>query len=109
MALQMKTTDYNFLDEVKEFSIHEDDYARLPKSVKKVLDDYETIRFYPKGKVKDKVKEFKKVLKQYTKEIQKNDGEESNIECIMIDQMLQLMQKMFAHEIRSLKLEKLLK
>ena len=38
----------------------------------------------------------------------KYDGVETNVECIIIDQILELMGKMYAHEIRQLKLEKLL-
>lgn len=100
------TTD---LDDYKFISIHESEIKLLKKPIRQFIEEYSSIEFYPKEKNVDKVKEFKRVIKQYLKEIKKNKGKESNPECIMITQMIELLQKMMAHQVRELQLEKLLK
>lgn len=104
-----KNNEHSFLEEFKTFSIHNDDFKRLSKKTIKEISEHEQIEFYPPGKCTNKVVEFKKVLKEYLTVIKKNKGQESNIECILIDQMNELISKMYAHEVRELKLEKLLK
>lgn len=97
------------MDEYKYFSIHLDNFKRLSKKTQKELLEHENIELYPAEKNVNKVEEFKRVVKEYIKHIKKNKSKESNIECIMIDAMIELMQKMMASEVRQLKLEKLLK
>lgn len=104
--MKNNTTD---LDDYKFISIHESEIKLLKKPVRQFIEDYSSIEFYPKERNVDKVKEFKRVIKQYLKEIKKNKGKESNPECIMISQMIELLQKMMAHQVRELQLEKLLK
>lgn len=98
-----------FLNEIKKFSIHEHEYEKLPKNVKKILENYEDIDFFKEKEIKNYPVKFKSLLKKYLEEIKLNDGKESIGECITLDMLLQLLDRMFAHEIRKLKLEKLLK
>lgn len=96
------------LDEYKFISIHESEVKLLTKPVRQFIEDYSFVEFYPKERNVDKVKEFKKLIRKYIKEIKKNKGKESNPECIMISQMVELLQKMMAHQVRKLHLEKLI-
>ena len=104
--MKNNTTD---LDDYKFISIHESEIKLLKKPIRQFIEEYSSIEFYPKEKNVDKVKEFKRVIKQYLKEIKRNNGKESNPECIMITQMVELLQKMMAYQVRELQLEKLLK
>lgn len=97
------------LDDYKFISIHESEIKLLKKPVRQFIEEYSSIEFYPKERNVDKVKEFKKLIKKYLQEIKKNKGKESNPECIMITQMVELLQKMMAHQVRELQLEKLIK
>jgi thymidylate synthase len=102
----------DFVDELMHFTIHEDDFKQLPKKIKEVFEENRDIEFYPQGlkqgKNFDKVKEVKRLIKQYVKEIKKYDGQESNVECIIIDQILELLNRMMAHDMRKVGLEKLI-
>lgn len=98
----------NFLEEIKHFSIHQDEYNKLPKKLKKFVDEYENITFYPRPIKVDKVKEVKKIIKAYIAEIKKNKNQESNVEALIFDKMLELLTVMKLEDIRKLKLEKLL-
>ena len=97
------------LDDYKTIHIHESELKFLTKPVQQFIEDYSSIEFYPKERNVDKVKEFNRVIKKYLREIKKNKGKESNAECIMITQMIELLQKMMAAQVRELQLEKLLK
>lgn len=110
---------YNFLDELIHITIHEHEYKRLPKAVKAFVDENRDLEFYPKsgreeykkrhGKEFNRVEEFKRVVKEYIEEIKNNKGAESNVECMMLDQMVELLKKMMAYEVRQLDLGKLIK
>lgn len=99
----------NILYEFKNFRIHEHEFKQLPKKIQKAFLEHESIEFYPKSKqIKDPVKELKRLIKEYNKIIKKYKGVETNSECIVIDQMLEVMSKMYAYQIRKLNLSKLL-
>jgi hypothetical protein len=102
----------HLLDQFRNYNIHEDDYRALPAKVRDAFDRFESIEFYTaglkNGKKVNKIKEFKRVVRAYKKNIDKHPDEDSNIECIMIDQMLELLRRMPAADIRKLGLEKLL-
>jgi hypothetical protein len=68
-------------------------------------DDYK-IEFYGEEGAKDNIKEFKRLKESLNKEIEKNNGEESNVECIMVDQLVELLSKMKLQEIRELNIFK---
>ena len=97
------------MDEFKYFSIHKNEFEKLPVKIQKAFQLHENIEFYPAEKNINKVEEFKKVVMEYTKHIKKSKGKESNIECLMIDQMIELLQKMMAAEVRQLNLKNILK
>lgn len=101
----------NFLDEIIHISIHKDEVKHEPKAVQKFIKDNSDMEFYPgglkKGKNFDKIKEFKRLLKELEKIRAKHNGEENNIECIVYDQLLELLDRMMLHELRKLGLEKL--
>jgi hypothetical protein len=100
----------DFPDEIIRCSIHEHEFNQLPKTKKALLEEYRDIEFYSKGlkrgKKFDKVKEFKRLLREYVKHTK--DKPENNTECMIIDQMQELLERMMAHHIRKLGLEKLL-
>jgi hypothetical protein len=100
----------DFPDEMIRCSIHEHEFKQLSKTKKALLEEYRDIEFYPqglkKGKKFDKVKEFKRLIREYIKHTK--DKPENNIECIVIDQMQELLERMMAHHVRKLGLEKLL-
>jgi len=99
------------LDDIIHISVHKEEVERLPKTVQKFVNDYSNVEFYPeglkKGKKFNKVKEFKRLLKELESVRSKNNGEESNIECIVYDQLQELMQRMLLSELRELNLERL--
>lgn len=68
--------------------------------------DNEPIQFYGENGTTDNIKEFEKLKINLNKEIQKNNGEESNVECIIIDQIVELLSKMKLQEIRKLNIFK---
>lgn len=100
-----------FLDEIIRFSIHEHEFNQLSKTKKALVEDYRDIEFYKDGLKRgedfDRVKECKRLIKDYNKVIKKNKGKESNEECMIIGQLLELMNRMMAADIRKLQLEKL--
>lgn len=100
------------LDQFRYYDIHEDDYRLLPAKVRNAIDAYENIDFYraglKNGKKVNKVKEFKRVVRNYLKVIKKHNGDESNIECILIGQLIELLKRMPAADVRKLKIENLL-
>jgi hypothetical protein len=101
----------NFLDEIIHISIHKDEVKHEPKRVQKFIKDNSDIEFYPgglkKGEDFDKIKEFKRLLKELQKVRKQHKGEENNIECIVYDQLLELLDRMMLHDLRKLNLEKL--
>jgi hypothetical protein len=102
----------NFLDEIIHISIHKDEVKHEPKAVQKFIKDNSDMEFYPgglkKGKNFDKIKEFKRLLKELGKVRARYKGEENNIECLVYDQILELFGRMMLHELRKVELEKLL-
>lgn len=107
--MKTKVAKDNFLYEFKNFRIHEHEFKQLPKKLQKAFLEHESMEFYPKTRAPvNPVKELKRLIKEYKNTVMKYDGVETNAECIIIDQILELMGKMYAHEIRQLKLEKLL-
>ena len=90
-------------------SLYETD--TYPRRIVKFIKDNSDMEFYPgglkKGKNFDKIKEFKRLLKELVKIRAKHKGEENNIECIVYDQLLELLDRMMLHELRKLALEKL--
>lgn len=101
----------DFLDEIIHISIHKDEVKHEPKEVQKFIKDNSDLEFYPgglkKGKKFDKIKEFKRLLKELEKVRAKHKGEENNIECIVYDQLLELLDRMMLKDLRKLGLEKL--
>jgi hypothetical protein len=101
----------DFVDEIIHISIHKDEVKHEPKLVQKFIKDNSDMEFYPgglkKGKNFDKVKEFKRLLKELVKIRAKHNGEENNIECIVYDQLLELLDRMMLKDLRKLDLEKL--
>lgn len=99
-------------DEMMHFSIHKHEFALLPKKLQAAILEYEGIEFYKdglkKGKKFNKVKEFKRLVKEFSKRVEKSKGKEDNIQCIMIDQMIELLQRMLLRDFKQLKLEKIL-
>lgn len=104
--------DTDFLDEILHFSIHEHDFNNLTKKEQDFLNFYRDLEFYPKSKKKgkkiDKVVEFKKCVNEYLETITLNDGNDSNEECMIIQKMVELLNKMMVMQVRQLKLEKLI-
>lgn len=102
----------HFLDQFRNYNIHEMNYQELPERVRKHLDKYEGIEFYTaglkNGKKFNKVKEFKRLIKVQQRVIKSHKGEESNTEGIVIDQLIELLRRMPAKDVRALQLEKLL-
>lgn len=66
--------------------------------------DYEKIEYYGENGTTDNIKEYKKLCKDLEKERKKNKGEESNVECLIIDKITELISKMKLKEVRELKL-----
>jgi hypothetical protein len=101
----------DFVDDLIHISVHKDEVKHESKEVQKFIKDNARVEFYPgglkKGKKFDKVKEFKRLLKELEKVRKKHKGEESNIECIVYDQLMELMGRMMLHDLRKLELEKL--
>jgi hypothetical protein len=105
----MKKKPHNILYEFKHFTIHEHEFKQLPKDIQKAFLEHENLEFYPKKKpIIDPIAEIKRLIKLYLKEIEKNKGAESNVECIIINQIQEVLSKMMAYEVRKLGLEKLL-
>jgi hypothetical protein len=102
----------DFVDEIVHISIHKDDIKRQPKRIQKFIDEFRNIEFYEsglrKGKKLNKVAEFKRLIKELKKVRDKNKGEESNVECIVYDQMIELLGRMMLKDLRKLNLDKLL-
>jgi hypothetical protein len=98
-----------FVDQIRHFSIHEDDFKELPKKVRKCLKDKEDLAYVNMSDVVDKPMKFNHYVKQYVKCVKQNKGQESNVECMIIDSMVFMLQHMTADDIRKLHLEKLLK
>lgn len=105
--------DKDFTDELIHFTIHEHDFEQLPQKIKKLLEDYRDLEFYKdglkKGKKFDKVKEAKKLIRDYEKEIKSKNGAEGNIECMIVGQLFELLNRMMAKDVRRLKLGRLLR
>jgi len=101
----------DFVDEIIHISIHKDEVKHEAKLVQEFIKDNADMEFYPgglkKGKNFDKVKEFKRLLKQLVKVRAKYKGEENNIECIVYDQLLELLDRMMLKDLRRLELERL--
>ena len=99
------------LDEMIHIAIHESELPHLPKRVRQFIEEYSSIQVYQgglkKGKKFDKIKEFKRVIKAMLRERKKNKGQESNYECHLAGNLAELFERMMLHEIRRLKLEKL--
>ena len=62
------------------------------------------IEYYGEEGIKDNVKEYKKLCRELAKERKKNKGEESNVECLIIDKITELISKMKLVDVRKLKL-----
>lgn len=102
----------DFLDELIHITIHEHDFKRLAKTKRALLEEYRDLEFYPNGlkngKKFDKVAEAKRLIKNYKDSIKRHKGVEDNEECMILGQLLELLNRMMATDIRKLKLEKLL-
>ena len=102
----------DLMDEMIHFTIHEYEYNQLSKTKKAFLEDYRDIEFYPEGLKRgekfDKVEEVKRLIKNYKDCIKRYKGIEDNEECMILGQLLELLNRMMAADIRKLKLEKLL-
>ena len=64
----------------------------------------DNIQFYGPEGVKDNVKEVNKKVEQLNEIVKENNGKDSNIECMCIDAILELLSKMNIKEIRQTKL-----
>lgn len=102
----------DFLDELIHFTIHEHEFKQLSKTKKAFIEDFRDLEFYPnglkQGKKFDKVEEAKRLIKNYKDSIKRHKGVEDNEECMILGQLLELLNRMMATDIRKLKLEKLL-
>jgi hypothetical protein len=107
-----KKVEKDFLDELVHFTIHEHELKQLPKKVQAFVEQYHDLELYPdglkRGKKFDKVAEAKRLIKEYVKAIKKNKGKESNEECMILSQLMELINRMMAFQIRELRLDKLL-
>lgn len=65
---------------------------------------YPIIEYYGSEGTKDNVNEYKKLCKELAKERKKNKSEESNVECLIIDKITELISKMKLVDVRKLKL-----
>jgi hypothetical protein len=74
---------YQFLEELKHFTIHKDDYDKLSIQKQQFLDDYMDLEVYPTPIKFNKITKIKQILKAYKKEISSNKHS-TNTECIMI-------------------------
>jgi hypothetical protein len=101
-----------FLDNLVHITINKDDIASESKAVQKFIERNSRLEFYcgglKDGKKFDKVKEFKRILKRLEKIRKDHGGKESNIECLVYDQLMELMSRMSLKDLRRLQLEKLL-
>lgn len=107
----MKTkNDYCFLDELKHFTIHREDFLKLPVNIQKVLTQHENIEFYPEGKqngkIVNKIDELFKHVKRLKMARKKNNDIESNEECMEIDVIIELLKKMTAKDWRKIKIKR---
>lgn len=102
----------DFTDQFLFFSVHDDEWKKLSKEEKKLLNQFRSIEFYPNGlrngKKFNKAKEFLRVVREMNKIRYENNDKESNIECAHIDQLTELLKRMMLSDIRRLKLDKLL-
>lgn len=98
-------------EETIHISIHPTQLKELPKEIRKAFLDHQAIEFYPKGKKRgkkiNKADEFKQQVYKYLEEIENNKGEESNVEALIVDCMIELLQKMSLSDIRNLNLKRL--
>lgn len=60
------------------------------------------IEYYGAEGAKDNIKEYHKLCNDLKLEREKNNNEESNIECLIIDKLTELISKMKLQQIRSL-------
>jgi hypothetical protein len=109
MMGDMSTNDpIDFPDEYKVFKVHNFDYNRLTQPQKNFLQEYETIEFYPNGrkhgKKIDKVKELLARNKERLRLQKKHKNKESNEECICVEIMLELMNRMLLKDFRRIKI-----
>lgn len=108
----MKKIEKCHLDEMIHCSIHEHEFKQLTKKQQALFEEYRNIEMYQdglkRGEPFDKVEEAKRLIKDYNKEIKKNKGKESNTECMIVGQLLELLGRMMAYEIRKLDLGKIL-
>jgi hypothetical protein len=62
------------------------------------------IEYYGEAGAKDNIKEYQNLCKELANERKINKGEESNVECLIIDKICELISKMKLVEIKTLKL-----
>lgn len=102
----------SILDEFVRINIHKEEIKNFPKNIQTFINSNSCIEFYPnglkKGKPFNKVVEFKRLIKEIDKIRKKNNGKESNEECIVYDMLQELFLKMMLSELRKLKLENIL-
>lgn len=110
--MKNKQNTKDFTDQLIYFSIHEDELVKLTKKERKFLEQFKLIEFYKDGKKKgkkfDKVKEFKRIIMNMIEIRGRHEGKESNIECICLDQLNELLRRMMLKDVRRLELEKIL-
>jgi hypothetical protein len=107
-------------DEYIRITIHPSELDRIQKTPNSLfaeligpfVDEYADIEFFPKGKKNgkpiNKIKEFKKALKELVKVRKENKGKQSNIECLVYDKLFELLHRMDLKQLRKLNLEKLI-
>lgn len=102
----------NLLDEYTYISIHRSEIPLLSKAVQKFIGEYADIEFYPNGlksgKKFNKVTEFKRLIRELANVRKNHGGKESNVECLVYDQLRELMSRMMLRERRKLNLERIL-
>jgi hypothetical protein len=103
----------NFMDELIHCTVHQDEYDRnLTIEQQSFVDSYRDFEFYAgglqNGKPFDKVAEAKRLIVAYSKYIKDNGGKETNGECAIITQLMEIFGRMDAKDFRELHLEKLL-
>jgi hypothetical protein len=100
------------LDDITHINIHNYEIPHLPKVVQKFIAENAEMDFYPgglkRGKKFNKVKEFKRLVKELVRVRKKYKGKESNVECLVYNQLEEIMQRMMLHELRELNLERII-
>lgn len=96
----------DFLDESVHLTIHKDVLKTYAGSVPVMnfVKEFSDMEFYPggmkNGKPVKKILELKRLTNELVKIRKKNKGKESNVECMIYDQIQELLRKMMLKDLR---------